>query len=90
VATIRSEQLERVNANLRGLGLVAFLGFCACGFIVGAFISFAQSPWLVHGVPVLGVLGIASSAALFGATFWWYVFGGLRKISISRLLRGRR
>jgi ubiquinone biosynthesis protein len=45
---------------------------------------------VVHGVPVLGVLGIVSSAALFGATFWWYVFGGLRKISISRLLRGRR
>jgi ubiquinone biosynthesis protein len=90
VATIRSEQLERVNANLRGLGLVAFLGFCACGFIVGAFISFAQSPWLVRGVPVLGVLGIVSATALFGATFWWYVFGGLRKISISRLLRGRR
>jgi len=86
--TLKAEQLDRMNATLRSLAVIAFLGLSACGFIVGTFIAFAQQPWLVRGVPVLGVLGIASAAALFGATTTWYLFGKRsRKISLSRLLK---
>jgi len=86
--TLKAEQLDRMNATLRSLAVIAFLGLSACGFIVGTFIAFAQQPWLVRGVPVLGVFGIASAAALFGATSTWYLFGQRsRKIRLSRLLK---
>ena len=58
--------------------------------IVGAFISFAQVPWTVRGYPVLGLLGTAGAAALFGAAFTWYLFGNrFGKISLRRLLPGK-
>jgi ubiquinone biosynthesis protein len=89
--TVRAEQLEKMNANLRSMAAIAFLGLCACGFIVGAFISFARSPWMVGGVPVLGVIGIACAAALFGAVATWYLFGGrVRKIRLARWLKRSR
>ncbi len=89
--TVKSDQVDRLNQNLRALAAVAFLGLCACGFIVGAFISFAQAPWQVRGIPVLGVLALVSASALFGAMVTWYLFGGrLTKIRVSRLLKRRR
>ena len=89
--TVRSEQLQQLAASLRSATAIAFLGLCACGFIVGAFISFAQSPWLVRGVPVLGVFGIASAAAIFGGATTWYLFGNrFRKVRIRKLLPKRR
>ena len=88
---IRAEQLDRLNASLRSVAVISFGGLCACGFIVGVFISFAQKQWLFRGVPVLGVIGIAAAAALFGATTTWYLFGPrFRKLRLSRLLRKRR
>ena len=56
---VRSAALENVNTSLRSAAVISFLGFCACGFIVGAFISFSQVPWTVRGYPVLGLLGTA-------------------------------
>jgi len=87
---IRAEQLDRLNASLRSVAVISFGGLCACGFIVGVFISFAQKQWLFRGVPVLGVIGIAAAAALFGATTTWYLFGPrFRKLRLSRLLKKR-
>ncbi|MGZ3445293.1 MAG: AarF/ABC1/UbiB kinase family protein, partial [Myxococcaceae bacterium] len=87
---VRSAALDKVNASLRAAAVITFLGFCACGFIVGAFISFAQVPWTVRGYPVLGLLGTAGAAALFGAAFTWYLFGNrFGKISLRRFLPGR-
>ncbi|HZJ55386.1 MAG TPA: AarF/ABC1/UbiB kinase family protein [Myxococcaceae bacterium] len=87
---VKSATLDRVNASLRAAAVITFLGLCACGFIVGAFISFAQVPWTVRGYPVLGLLGTAGAAALFGAAFTWYLFGNrFGKISLRRLLPGR-
>jgi ubiquinone biosynthesis protein len=89
--TVRADQFDKLNENLRSVAIIAFLGLCACGFIVGAFISFAQKPWMYGNVPVLGIVGIALAAALFGAVFTWYLFGGrFRKVSISRWLKKRR
>jgi ubiquinone biosynthesis protein len=88
---VRSPELERMNTNLRAAAVIAFIGLCACGFIVGAFISFSQVAWTVRGYPVLGILGTVAASALFGAAFTWYLFGNrFRKISVRRLLPGRR
>ncbi len=88
---VRSDQIDRVNANLRSLAVIAFLGLCACGFIVGGFIQFARVDWQLGGVPVFGIIGLGAALMLFGAAFTWYVVRGtLRKISLLRLLRGRR
>jgi ubiquinone biosynthesis protein len=89
--TVREDQLDKVNDNLRTVAIIAFLGLCACGFIVGAFISFAREPWMYGNVPVLGIVGIAVAAALFGGVFTWYLFGGrFRKVSLTRWLKKRR
>lgn len=89
--TVRAEQFDQLNENLRGAAVVLFLGLCACGFIVGAFISFAGTPWVYRGVSVMGILGVAMSAALFGATITWYLFGRrFGKVRLSRWLKQRR
>ncbi len=88
--TVKADQLNQLNQSLRSAAIVSFLGFCACGLIVGVFISFAREPWMYDGVPVLGILGVALAAALFGAVFTWYLFGGrFRKVSVSRWLKRR-
>jgi len=87
---VRSATLDQMNASVRAAAVITFLGLCACGFIVGAFISFSQVPWTVRGYPVLGLLGTAGAAALFGAAFTWYLFGNrFGKISLRRLLPGK-
>jgi len=87
---VKSTSLDNVNTSLRAAAVITFLGLCACGFIVGTFISFAQVPWTVRGYPVLGLLGTAMAAALFGAAFTWYLFGNrFGKISLRRLLPGK-
>ena len=85
-----SLQFETLNTSLRDAAVIAFLGLCTCGLIVGAFISFAQTPWLVHGVPVLGILGAALASFLFGAGIGWYLFAGrIHKVRIARWLKRR-
>ncbi|MBZ4334470.1 ABC1 kinase family protein [Corallococcus coralloides] len=89
--TVRAEQFDKLNENLRSVAVIAFLGLCACGFIVGAFIAFAPRPPMYGNVPVLGIVGIALAAALFGAVLTWYLFGGrFGKVSVARFLKKRR
>jgi ubiquinone biosynthesis protein len=88
--TVKSPELEKINQSLRSVAVIGFLGLSACGFIVGAFLSFAQVPWTVRGLPVLGMLGLAAAATLFGAAFTWYLFGHrVGKISLRRFLPKR-
>jgi ubiquinone biosynthesis protein len=85
--TVKADQMKELNQNLRALAVVAFSGLCACGFIVGAFISFAGTNWSVAGVPTLGLFGIIAASFLFGTAMTWYVFGNrFGKVSMKRLL----
>lgn len=83
--TLKNEQVESLNNNLRALAVVAFAGLCACGFIIGTFIALAPKQWEIAGIPVLGVLGIAGSIFLFSTAVVRQVIGGFRKVSLKRL-----
>ncbi len=88
--TVKADQVTELNKTIRALAVVAFSGLCACGFIVGAFISFAHKDWSIGGAPVLGLIGVVSASVLFGAMMTWYVFGGsFKKVSLKRLM-GKR
>ncbi len=88
--TVKAEQMESLNDNLRALAVVTFAGLCACGFIIGTFIAFAQSPWLVFGVPLLGLLGVAATVFLFSTAVVRQAWSGLRKVSLTRFFGRRR
>lgn len=88
---VRSEQIDQMHQSIRSVAMIGFLGLCACGFIVGAFVSLAQTPAAGSGINVRGVVAIVAAAMLFGAVFTWYVFGGrVRKFRITRWLKRRR
>jgi ubiquinone biosynthesis protein len=84
--TVRNEQLESINDNLRALALITFSGLCACGTIIGTFIAFATHPIEVWGIPVFGLLGIGATMFLFSTAVVRQAWGGFRKVSLKRLL----
>jgi ubiquinone biosynthesis protein len=82
--TVRNDQLAELVSSLRSLAVVAFAGLCACGFIIGTFISFAQKPWEVFGVPILGIAGVISTILLFSTAVVRQTFSGMKKVSLKR------
>lgn len=87
--TVKTEQLQELNNNLRALAVIAFAGLCACGFIIGSFIAFAGKPWEIAGVPILGLLGIAATVFLFSTAVVRQAWGSFRKVSIKRFINKR-
>jgi ubiquinone biosynthesis protein len=85
--SVRDEQIESLNSNLRALAVVIFAGLCACGFIIGTFLAFAPKQWELAGIPVLGLLGIGASVLLFSTAVVRQVVGGFRRVSIRRFFR---
>lgn len=84
---IASEDLEQIHRSLKGLGLISFVGFVACGLTIGAFFSFSRMDHTVHGLPVIGLFAASALAICFVAVaMWTFTSGRLRKISISRWL----
>ena len=84
--TVKSDQMTELNNNMRAFAVVAFAGLCACGFIIGTFISFAGKPFEIWGVPVLGVFGIAATVFLFSTAVVRQSWTGFRKLSIKRFI----
>ena len=76
-----------LNQSLRAFAVVAFAGLCACGFIIGTFIAFANKPFEIWGVPVMGVLGIAATIFLFSTAMVRQLWRGFRKVSIKRFMK---
>lgn len=87
--TLKDDQVESLNSNLRALAVVAFAGLCACGFIIGTFLAFAPKQWEIAGIPVMGLLGIGATVFLFSTAMVRQVIGSFRKVSIKRFL-GKR
>lgn len=84
--TVKAEQIDVLNNNLRAFAVVTFAGLCACGFIIGTFIAFANKPFEVWGVPVMGVLGIAATIFLWSTAVVRQLWRGFRKVSIKRFI----
>jgi ubiquinone biosynthesis protein len=87
---VRSEDLSRLNMNVKALGILLFAGMLASGLIVGAFSlvgraseGAGQTVW-----PLAALIGLALAAMLFGAALTWTLLGGrLKKISVRRFLK---
>ena len=84
--TVKAEQMTELNQTLRSFAVVAFAGLCACGFIIGTFIAFANKPFELWGIPVMGVLGIAATVFLFSTAVVRQSWTGFRKLSIKRFI----
>jgi ubiquinone biosynthesis protein len=88
VANVRGQALDDLTAAVRRLSVVFLAGILGASLVVGAFLSLSRQPWSYHGVPVLGALGFALAAMLFGAVgSWYFVSVRLKKISIRRWIR---
>ncbi len=88
LVNVRAAQLDDLTDAVRRLAVVLMGGMLGASLIVGAFISMSRTAWSFHGVPVLGVMAIASGSMLFGAVgSWYFVVVRLRKIRLSRWFR---
>ncbi len=84
--TVKADQMDELNNSIRAFAVVTFAGLCACGFIIGTFISFAGKPLELWGIPLLGVFGIAATIFLFSTAVVRQSWTGFRKISIKRFM----
>jgi ubiquinone biosynthesis protein len=87
---VRSEDLSRLNTNVKALGILLFGGMLAAGLIVGAFslVGRASEGAGTTVWPIAALVGLALSAMLFGAALSWTLLGGrLKKISVRRFLK---
>ncbi len=87
---VRSDELSRLNTNVKALGILLFSGMLAAGLIVGAFslVGRASEGAGTTVWPIAALVGLALSAMLFGAALTWTLLGGrLKKISVRRFLK---
>ena len=86
--SVKSQALDRVAANVKGLGVTIYLGLLSSAFIIGAFIALARAPWEIRGVPAAGVVGVVLFGGTLGAALSWVALSGRgSKIRLSRWLR---
>jgi len=80
---VHSEDLEKVGAHVRALGVLLFLGMLAAGLTVGGLVVLAAGGKTWIGAAALGAaLALSSIAALYHVATL-----RMRKISLRRLLR---
>ncbi len=85
---VRSEELDRIAANVRTLGLTSFLGLVACGLTIGGFAVFARDFAGWRALPLLGGAALAVAGMLFGMGLALYLLSGpRRKIRLRRFLK---
>jgi len=87
---VRSDELSRLNMNVKALGILLFTGMLASGLIVGAFSlvgrgseGAGQTVW-----PLAALIGLSLAAMLFGAALSWTLLSGrVKKISLRRFFK---
>jgi ubiquinone biosynthesis protein len=87
---VRSEDLGRLNTNVKALGILLFGGMIAGALIVGAFslVGRASDGAGTTVWPLAALVGLALAAMLFGAALTWTLLSGrLKKISLRRFLK---
>ena len=89
----RSPELVPIERAVRGLGITVFLGLLASGFVTGAFLSLSSLRGELLGIPAgfwLAAFALGSAGALFWiALSWSTLHGRVRKIRLSRWIRGK-
>jgi len=73
------------------LGSRVFMGFVACGLIIGGSILLTTSDWRPDGVPILAITGVAflvlAGVTSFAALTWHFITGGMKKLRLTPWLR---
>lgn len=88
---LASEELNQINNSLKGLGVIIFLGFLACGLTIGIFLSISKIEASVLGIPMPALLSCLGIGLLFGiALAWSFLSGKSFKVSLTRVLSARR
>lgn len=88
---LASEELNQINSSLKGLGVIIFLGFLACGLTIGIFLSISKIDAVVLGIPLPALLSCLAIGLLFGiALAWSFLSGKSFKVSLTRFLSTRR
>jgi ubiquinone biosynthesis protein len=89
LVTFKSEELAKLNTNVKALGILVFMGAIASGLIVGAFSLVGRSEGVRgSGWPWVSIVGLLLAAMLFGAALGWtLVSGRLRKLRLRKLLK---
>lgn len=88
---VSGRTLDRIADSVLAAGYTLAAAVLGGAFIIGSFIGLARVDWTIGGIPIVGLMG-----ALVGLTvmFWLGAYVMLRprmkKISIARLLWGRR
>jgi ubiquinone biosynthesis protein len=87
---IVSEELDRLEHHLRGLGMTVFGGLLASALTLGGIYVLARYEATFMGVPILPAVAFLGAGAMFGVAFFWFLTGGrLPKVSLASLVRGR-
>jgi ubiquinone biosynthesis protein len=87
---IVSEELDRLEHHLRGLGMTVFGGLLASALTLGGIYGLARHEATFMGVPVLPAVAFLVAGTLFGIAFFWFLTGGrLPKVSVTSLVRSR-
>ncbi|MCL2012215.1 MAG: AarF/UbiB family protein [Cystobacterineae bacterium] len=87
---INAEQFAHQNQNIRFLGAIIFAGLCTSSLILGSFMLFASKNWEFHGIPILGLIGIAAASLIsLVSVIRYFSRGGMFKFSLRRFLRSR-
>jgi ubiquinone biosynthesis protein len=80
---VHSEDVERVGAHVRALGVMLSLAVLASGFTVGGLIVLA-----LGGRPWIGYVALATALALAsGAALYYVATTRIRKLSLRRLIQ---
>lgn len=85
--TVRAPQFDDLDRQLRGLGMTVFGGLLSSSLLLSGIYVLAKENLKVWGIPLLPLLTLPASGALFGVAFVWFITGGrVPKLGLSRLL----
>ena len=89
--SLASEELNQINSSLKGLGVIIFLGFLACGLTIGIFLSISKIDAVVFGIPLPALISCLAIGLLFGiALAWSFLSGKSFKVNLTRYLSAHR
>lgn len=84
-------EVERLRRTVTAAATTVAGAILGGAFIIGSFIGMARLEWTLFGVPTVGLIGATVGAlVLIGLTAYTVVRPRIRRVSLLRLLRGRK